>query len=216
MKSRILSLATVCLLGFGAMAQQSESSYEAKANAKVGKMSATAFRQINEKGTRMVNAIKPTSAKLSAADQQLLTQVALGGMRQLAISQAVVAKATNDQVKMLAQSEVEEQTNIAAKLKEVATAKGATLPDAPDAAALALVETINAASGAEVDAMYLQEGGINGHKLLQTTMNTVKKSASDASLKAMATATLPVIKTHLQVSQDVQSGMNGGKKGSMK
>jgi putative membrane protein len=201
MKSRILSLATICLLTLSAAAQQSESSYEARATTRIGRMNVTTFQEVNAKGTQMVNAIQPTSEKLSAADQALLNQVAMGGMRQLAISQAVVNKANSEEVRMLAQSEVEEQTNISNKLKEIAAAKGATLSMTPDPAVTALVERINNASGAEVDALYLDEGGIRGHELLETTMKSVKRTAKDDNLEALAVATLPVIKTHLKVSK---------------
>jgi putative membrane protein len=52
----------------------------------------------------------------------------MGGIRQLAISQAVLDKVTDEEVRMLAQSGVDEQTNIAAKLRQVAAAKGITMP----------------------------------------------------------------------------------------
>jgi putative membrane protein len=201
MKLKIFSLATVCLVTIGAIAQQSESSYEGKASTRIGRMSITSFQEINAKGTQMVNAITPTSDPLSTNDVALFNQVAMGGMRQLAISQAVVNKASNDQVRMLAQSEVEEQTNIAAKLKEVASAKGISLPTEMDPSVTALVQRINNASAEEVNTLYLEEGGIRGHQLLETTMKTVRRSANDATMKALAMATLPVIKTHLKVSK---------------
>ena len=184
---------------------------------KVGKMTVTAFNNINAKGNQMVSAITPTSTALSAADKQLMMKVAAGGQRQLAISQAVVDKATNEQVKVLAASEVEEQTGVAAKLKEIADAKGVTLPEGPDAAAQALVTKAESMTGDELDAFYINEGGIKGHQLLQATMTTVNTTAKDATLKKLATATLPVIKTHLTVSKDVKGMMTGTKsKSAMK
>jgi putative membrane protein len=207
MKSRILSLATVCLLSLGAFAQQSESSYEARADMRIGKLRVSEFQEINAKGTQMVNAITPTSAPLSSADVALFNQVAMGGMRQLAISQAVLGKTNNEDVRMLAQSEVEEQTTLSAKLKEFAAAKGLTIPTTPDPMVTELVQRINNASADEVNALYLQEGGIRGHELLQTTMKTVKSNANDDGMKALAVATLPVIKTHLKVSKKEQKEM---------
>ncbi|HEX2533067.1 MAG TPA: DUF4142 domain-containing protein [Chitinophagaceae bacterium] len=208
MKVTLATLGLACLISFGAAAQQtSESTNEARSSMRLGRMTVSAFQEINAKGTQMVNAIRPSSGTLSAADLALLQQVAMGGMRQLAISQAVLGKATNEQVRLLAQSEVEEQTNVAAKLKEIAAAKGASLPDAPDAATTALVARINNASAEEVNMLYLQEGGINGHMLLQETMKTVNRNAADDDLEDLAEATLPVIKTHLKVSRKVQKAM---------
>lgn len=178
-------------------------------NGKIGKMSLTAFNNINTKGNQTVSAIKPTSTPLSSADQQLLTKIATGGMRQLAVSQAVVDKVTNPKVKLLAQSEVEEQTGISAKLKEIATTKNATIPAEPDAAAQQLVAQIQNLSGDALDAFYLDQSGIKGHELLQQTMTTVSSTAKDATLKQLAVGTLPVIRTHLTVSREEKAMMKG-------
>jgi putative membrane protein len=176
----------------------------------VGKMKVAAFNTLNAKGAAMVKAIKPTKTALSASDNSLLMQVAMGGQKQLAVSQAVLAKTTNAQVKLLTQSEVEEQTANAAKLSEIAMAKGITLPTAPDAMAEGLVSQVSALSGSKLDAFYITQSGIKGHQELQATMTTVNRTAKDAALKALATATLPVIRLHLRVSTDVQASMNGG------
>ena len=202
MKITLLSGITALLIGFTASAQQA-----AQETDRIGKMSVASFNSINAKGNQMVSAITPTSAKLSAADNQLMMKVAAGGQRQLAVSQAVLDKVTNPQVKLLAASEVEEQTGVSAKLKEIAAAKGVTLPEGPDSDAQNLVSQAQNLSGAELDAFYINQSGIKDHELLQATMNTVNSTAKDATLKKLATATLPVIKTHLSVSKDVKSTM---------
>lgn len=201
MKAILFSGVLALMIGFSASAQPDTTG----TNGKIGNMTVTAFNSINMKGNQTVSAIKPTSTPLSTADQQLLTKIATGGQRQLAVSQAVLEKVTNPQVKLLAASEVEEQTGIAAKLKEIATAKGATLPDGPDAAAQELVTQAQGLSGAALDAFYLEQSGIKGHELLQQTMTTVSSTAKDATLKKLALGTLPVIRTHLSVSKAVKT-----------
>ena len=205
---KLLTIGAVICMSIAASAQTSESSHQARTDARIGKMKVTQFMEINAKGNQMVNAITPDSKPLSTADQQLFMQVALGGMRQLMISQAVLGKATNEQVRLLAQSEVEEQTNVSNKLKQIAAAKGTAMPQQPDAETQTLVNTIKGMSADEVNLVYLREGGIRGHELLRTTMNTVKGNASDDALEALAKATLPVIKTHLKVSKKVQGDLD--------
>jgi putative membrane protein len=202
---KLLSIGAALCIWMAAGAQTSESSYEARSNARIGKMKLSEFMEINAKGNQMVNAITPDSKPLSAADQQLFVQVANGGMRQLMISQAVLAKATNEQVRTLAQSEVEEQTNVSNKLKQIASAKGATMPQQPDAETQSLVSRIQNMGAEEVNLFYIRESGIKGHELLRETMNTVKGNADDDALEALAKATLPVIKTHLKVSKKVEN-----------
>jgi putative membrane protein len=203
---KVTFLAALMVL-FGSITSTAQTTSNGTGN-KIGKLTVAAFNLINKNGNKLVSAIKPTSSPLSDADQQLLMQVAAGGQRQLALSQALVDKVTNQQVKLLATSEVEEQTNVSAKLQEIATAKGVTLPAAPDADAQALVTQAQNLTGAEADAFYLREGGIKGHELLQATMQTVSRTAKDQTLKKLAISTLPVIRTHLSVSKDVKAMMS--------
>jgi putative membrane protein len=202
----LLSVGAFLMVGFCASAQQSESNNEAKSDARIGNMRQSQFMAINAKGAQMVSAIKPSSKRLSAADKQLFTKVALGGMRQLAVSEAVLASATDEDVRMLAQSEVEEQTGVKAKLEEIAQAKGLTLPSEPDAMTKTLVSRVQGLSADEVNAFYIRESGVKGHLLLQSTMTTVRSKAKDDTMKSLAAATLPVIKTHLNVSQQIERG----------
>jgi putative membrane protein len=202
---KLMAIGAAVCMSIAAMAQTSEGNYEARTDARVGNMSVSDFVQLNERGAQMVNKIRPDKKQLSAADQQLFIQVANGGMRQLMLSQAVLGKATDEQVRLLAQSEVEEQTTVAAKLQQIATAKGLTVPERPDAETETLVSSIGEMSADEVNAFYIRESGVKGHELLRETMTTVKANAKDRSLRALANATLPVIETHLQVSQAVHA-----------
>lgn len=204
----VLIIAALLWFSLPGLAQHNETAHEAR-TARIGKISVTAFNQINARGTEMVNAITPTASRLSAADLRLFNQVVRGGMRQLAISQAVLAKATDEQVRLLAQSEVEEQTNLAKKLGEIAQAKGITLPASLDAQTQTLLSRLENMAADEVHMMYLQESGIKGHQLLQTTMTSVQRMSKDVTMKRLASATLPVIRTHLKAAMDVRAAMNG-------
>lgn len=109
------------------VAQQNSGMTSTGTTAMVGKESKSAFDALNKKGAADVSAIKPTSAKLSSADQALMLEVAKGGMMQLETSKIAVQKAQNEEVRQIAQAEVDEQTTLSAKLKEIATAKSVTL-----------------------------------------------------------------------------------------
>src|SRR5687767_8903621 len=85
---------------------------------KIGTILEAEWTKLNKEAVSKVSSIKPGSEKLSDADQKLLTEIAIGGMMQLELSKAAVAKVTSMEVKAYAQAEVEEQTGIAAKLQE--------------------------------------------------------------------------------------------------
>ncbi len=190
-------------------AQQNNNMSSTGSTNMVGKESKSEFDRQNQKGAAAVGAVKATSAKLSSADQDLMMQVAKGGMMQLEVSKVAVQNASNDEVKQLAQAEVEEQTGLSAKLKEIADAKGVTLPSSPDAETQAMVSKMQGMSGADFDKMYVQESGVKGHEKLDAVMSKVKSSASDSNLKDVAKAAHPLVKTHLKVSKEIVGKMSG-------
>lgn len=167
----------------------------------IGNVSKAEFMRVNEEGNQKVAAITADGTPLSNADRKLMTEVAMGGMMQLEVSRAALAKATSEEARMLAQSEVEEQTGVSAKLKEIAAAKGVTLPSAPDSKTRSLINKMNNMSGNELDVFYIRESGVKGHEKLNSTMTKVQSKAKDASMKSLASATLPVIKMHMAVSR---------------
>lgn len=175
----------------------------------VGSMSMEDLRQKNQKGSQAVAAVKPTNAPLSEADKALMLEVAKGGMMQLEVSRLASGKTTNDAVRMLAQAEVDEQTGLSAKLGEIAAAKGVTLPTTPDADTQSMLSRLQALSGTDFDRMYVQESGVNGHQRLDEVMGNVQKNAKDNSLRDLAKAAHPLVKTHLKVAHDMMRSMGG-------
>ncbi|GAB3321451.1 hypothetical protein GCM10027299_15900 [Larkinella ripae] len=178
----------------------------------VGKETAAEFMNQNKQGAAAVGAVRPTSDKLSSADQALMMEVAKGGMLQLELGKMAVQKASHPEVRQLAQAEVEEQTGLSAKLKEIAMAKGITLPASPSEQTTSMLTKMQGMSGMEFDRMYVQQGGVDNHKLLDQTLSKVESNATDASLKGVAKAAHPLVKAHLKVAQQVLSKL--GAKGS--
>lgn len=168
----------------------------------IGKMPAADFAKVNKEAGAKVEAITAGGKALSKGDAALLKDIATGGMMQLEVSRLAVKMAKSDDVRTIAQAEVEEQTVLGAKLKEIAKAGGAELPEEPDATTKEMVAKLKAKSGADFDKAYLEESGVEGHELLKSTMNRVREKADDAAIKNIATTALPLIETHLQVSKD--------------
>ncbi|MFD2934095.1 DUF4142 domain-containing protein [Spirosoma flavum] len=197
-------LMTLCLTG-ACFAQQNSGAMSAGTTTQVGKESKAEFDSQNKKGAAAVGAVTASPAKLSAADQGLMMQVAKGGMMQLEVSKVALQKASNEEVRQLAQAEVDEQTGLSAKLKEIADAKGITLPSTPDPETQAMVTKLQGMSGAALDKMYVSESGVKGHEKLDKVMSTVKSSASDPSLLGVAKAAHPLVKTHLTVAKQIMN-----------
>jgi putative membrane protein len=174
----------------------------------IGKLEAAQFKTTNEEAGMKVKAIKPTGTKLSEDDAELLKEVAMGGMMQLEISKVAVTMATSEDVKVLAMAEVDEQTVLGTKIKEIAMSGGVTLPAVPDEGTMKMIADLKEKKGLEFDKAYLKGSGIDGHKKLQSTMEKVRDKASDAALKTIAATALPLIEIHLHASQDEAKDMD--------
>ena len=213
MKIKTLFLVAVAVAaGSTSFAQQNAGTMQSGTAMMVGKESKAEFDRANKKGAAMVAAVKPTSSKLSSGDQDLMKQVAMGGMMQLEASQIAMQKASSNEVRELAKAEVDEQTGLKAKLKEIAQDKNMTLPSTPDAETTALLTKLRGASGQAFDRMFVDETGVKGHEKLDAVMTKVKASASDATLKDVAQAAHPLVKEHLKVSREIMAKMgNNGK-----
>jgi putative membrane protein len=193
----------LALSAAGAMAQQN-SNMTGGMTTMVGKMNEAEFARKNKMGAEQVAAIQPNAAQLNKTDSDLMMKVAMGGMMQLETSRIAVQKATNPEVKELAQAEVDEQTGLSAKLKEIATAKGITLPATPDADTQKMMTMMdNMTAGADFDRHYVREHGVKGHQKLDKVMSMVKSKGKDDNLSAVAKAAHPLVKTHLMVSEDL-------------
>lgn len=169
----------------------------------IGNMSREQFDELNENGAETVAAIEPSDDSLSARDEQLMLQVAAGGMMQLEVSRAAADNATDEEVLAMAEAEVEEQTGLSEKLQEIADAKGVTLPSEPDAETQAMVEKLQSLSGAEFDRAYIQTSGVAGHEKLDAVMSQVESEADDADLQSLAAAAHPLVLAHLEVSREI-------------
>jgi len=169
---------------------------------KIGAIEASEWTRINREAAEKLKAIKPDSTELSKADQELLTEIAIGGMIQLELSRVAAANATSGDVKAYAEAEVEEQTGLAAKLKEIAGAKGAILPELPADKMKEAIDKMKAVDAPEFDAVYLGASGVDGHQGLEATMKKVQSSADDGILKQVAETALPLIRIHLQAAKD--------------
>lgn len=176
----------------------------------VGRTSKMDFDRMNKEGAAKVSAITPSEARLSKSDENLMKQVAMGGMMQLETSKIAVQKATNPEVRESAQAEVEEQTGLSEKLNAIATAKGLTLPATPDAKTQQMTAKMEGMSGAALDRHYVPEHGIKGHEKLDKVMTKVENSGQDSNLLAVAKAAHPLVKTHLKVSRELSAKLKSG------
>jgi putative membrane protein len=143
-----------------------------------------------------------TKAAVPASDQQFALKAALAGHAEVAAGKLAQSRGTADVQKFGAQM-VEDHSKAGAELKQIADAKGMKLPDGPDAAQKALGARLERLQGPEFDHFYVQEAGVKDHKAAVDLFSAEANNGKDPELKAFAAKTLPTIKHHYQMAQDL-------------
>lgn len=142
---------------------------------------------------------------LSSTDRNFFMQAAMSGMKEVELSRLAATRATSDDLRAFAQRMVDEHTAKNAELMQLATAKGVTLPAAPDAKLQAMLTRMGALSGAQFDRAYLKEAGVKEHRNAAKLFERASTRATDADVRSFAASTLPAIRMHLSMAE----GMNG-------
>jgi predicted outer membrane protein len=121
------------------------------------------------------------------------------GLAEIALSQLALEKASVAYVKPFAQMIIDHHTMLNAQIARVATQKNVTLPNAPSEADRAVRDHLAQLAGADFDKAYLGKNVIvHAGDAKATTAQS--QNGSDQDVKALATASLPVITHHLQLA----------------
>ena len=174
----------------------------------LGELGPALFKKANSDSGMNVRSIQPSGEVLDDNDRELIKEAALGAMMQIELSKVAAAMASSEDVRMIANGELDEQAVVIVKLKEIAEAGGASLPTAPDEETIRLAGDLRREAGPGLDKMYLKKSGVEGHERLKSTMGKLREDAQDPALRALASAALPLIHTHLRMAGIEASGMN--------
>jgi putative membrane protein len=142
-------------------------------------------------------------ATKSVAEDGWVKQAAQGGIAEVELGKLAQQKAQNDAVKQFGQHMVQDHTKSNDELMKVAAQEGITPPSQPAPKHMAKKKELTEASGAEFDKKYM-EAQIKDHKEMIALFEQGAKN-NDGPLKEYATKTLPNLKKHLKMAQDVQA-----------
>jgi len=161
--------------------------------------------------TKMDSTAKDTT-KMSGAmavstdDSKFATDVANGGLAEVALGKLAQQKATNPQVKSFADMMVKDHSKANDELMAIAKAKNITLPAAPDADHQKKLDDLSKLSGKDFDKAYV-DAMVDGHKKTLDLLKMGEKDCKDAELKAFATKTAPVVQMHLDAINKIHDSM---------
>ncbi|WP_419728507.1 DUF4142 domain-containing protein [Lichenicola sp.] len=142
---------------------------------------------------------------LAAADSAFIVTAAQGGMAEVQEGQLAQTNARNPRVKSFATKMVSDHTANNDQLKQIAVAKGASVPTGPNDMQTQELSTLQAEKGRKFDHDYIADQ-IAGHTAMLQAFQTEAASGTDADLKKFASDTIPVIQSHLDMANGIASG----------
>lgn len=148
-------------------------------------------------------------ADLPRAETAFLKQAAQNGHAEVESSKLALQKAANPEVKRFAQQMVDDHTKANAELKALAAAKGVELPDGPSLMQTGKMKLLGTADGDNFDRRYAEAMGVEAHRDTIELFEKASADATDADVKAFAQKTLPTLKHHLMMAEQLQ--MTAGK-----
>jgi putative membrane protein len=140
----------------------------------------------------------------NAADSMFMTHAAADGMAEVQMGQMALQKTSDPKVKQLAQRIVDDHTAANGKLRALAQQKQVTLPTAPMKDAQDKAATMNSMDSAKFDQAWAA-AMVDDHQKAVKMFSDETTQTQDADVRTFAQATLPTLKSHLQMAQQLQN-----------
>ena len=133
-----------------------------------------------------------------------LQDAAASGMAEIQLGQLALSTSSDDKVKALAQSVVDDHTKANDALKSLAESKKVTLPAAPTSDAQKQGEKLKALKGSQFDEAWSKDM-VQDHNDAIKAFTKEAKQTKDPDIQKFVAATLPALKAHLDASQQLAS-----------
>ncbi len=138
----------------------------------------------------------------AAADSKFAMEAASGGMTEVALGKMATEKGSSQAVKDFGQKMVDDHTKANDELKTIAAGKNMTLPSAPNAKDQAVIDKMSKLSGAAFDKAYVKDM-VADHNKDVAAFTKEADSGSDSDIKGFAGKTLPTLKEHQKMINDI-------------
>jgi len=158
-------------------------------------------------------ATSSVTAQVIKADEKFFMQLAQANIIEINSAKLVEEKSKNEQVKALAKKMLEDHTKALDELKQLAQAKGITLPTEPDRQQKLLENRLASLSGEKFDKQYVQNVSERIHKDEHKLLLQAGSKAQDSDLKNYATKNLSVVESHQQLVKETSRSMESGAHG---
>ncbi len=136
------------------------------------------------------------------ADSKFAMGAASGGMMQVALGKMAVEKGSSQAVKDFGQKMVDDHTKANDELKSICSAKNMAMPSAPNAKDQAVIDKMSKMSGAAFDKAYIHDM-VMDHNNDVMMFTKESNTGMDSEMKSFAAKTLPTLKEHQKMINDM-------------
>lgn len=151
----------------------------------------------------------PTDSKPAHADASFMNDAAHAGHFEVEGAKLALQKAHSDAVKSFAQRMIDDHTAAAQQLETLSAAKNHKLPDGPSLLQKGKLKLLSTHDGAKFDQSYIDSLGPKAHRETIELFEKGATKAHDPDVKAWAERTLPTLREHLTLAEQLDRSANG-------
>ena len=144
-----------------------------------------------------------TPVKLSNADREALTDLAMANMAEIATAKIALGKSANPEVKGFAQRMVDDHTKAQAEVQALAKAKGVELPTELNVKYKAKSAMLQALKGEIFNRTYIKQSGRTDHLDTHSKLKGSLDELKDPDVKALVTKIRPIVEQHLIMAEEM-------------
>jgi putative membrane protein len=150
----------------------------------------------------------PAETIQGSMDAQFAVNTWLDGMAEVELGNLARTHASDARVKQFAQRMITDHTKANEQLGGIARTEQVSLPTQLDGAHAALKRTLTGMTGQAFDREYMN-AMVDNHKLAVASFEKQAAEGRDEPLKRFAAQTLPTLKDHLKMAEDIQHAVTG-------
>jgi len=148
--------------------------------------------------------------KAPESDQDFVNKASASDMAEINVSRIAVKSAKDDGVRKFAQKMIDDHSKTSKEMLEMVNKKRMTAPDRMDAEHDKIAKKLVSLSGSDFDKEYV-DGQVKDHEMAVALFEAQSKDGKDEDLRAFAKKHLPHLREHLEMAQDLQKKLGGGK-----
>ncbi|MCU7525314.1 MAG: DUF4142 domain-containing protein [Ignavibacteria bacterium] len=147
-----------------------------------------------------------TGSTASSVNQEFVTDAASGGMMEVELGTMAVQNASSQEVKDFGRRMIDDHSKANDELKSIAAKENIPVPAALKDENRDDVDKLSKLSGSDFDKEYM-DMMVKDHKKDIKNFEDMAQNAQSPELKQFAQKTLPTLRQHLKMAQDIQDKM---------